>query len=370
MAQHGQHEGMDIPARTTAASSRTAAGGTSARRSRSQARVACGAAGRRRSRAAAPVAERTSSQHAIGISAISSERHAERQQVGRARRPHGRSAGRPTNGPTKLAAAGAMASQLNTCACSVARAPRGPTWRCSEITAAPVAPPVSSAATHMHREHRPSTSRGRHPATRRPRDSASGCRSPWRSAKRPAGSARNTWVSANSEISTPDRRRAVALAAAPAAAWPAACRPSSRAGRPAPAIRRSSSSASHGARVVLSVDRRQQGLRPAASGNASTPLSAAVASAALTGVGLVDGVGGLGDLFLDALDPFAEAVELGLDRTQHLPHLLDACCSSASVRKPICRLLSMASSVVGPASVTRCSRCRASIRPGRRSTSA
>ena len=44
--------------------------------------------------------------------------------------------------------------------------------------------------------------------------------------------------------------------------------------------------------------------------------------------------------------------------------------SSASVRKPICRLLSVASSVVGPASVTRYSRCSASISPGRRSASA
>src|SRR5450830_1795104 len=44
--------------------------------------------------------------------------------------------------------------------------------------------------------------------------------------------------------------------------------------------------------------------------------------------------------------------------------------SSASVRKPICSELSMAISVVGPASVMRCSRCSTSIRPGRRNTSA
>ncbi|EWS57222.1 hypothetical protein Y695_04893 [Hydrogenophaga sp. T4] len=44
--------------------------------------------------------------------------------------------------------------------------------------------------------------------------------------------------------------------------------------------------------------------------------------------------------------------------------------SSASVRKPICSELSMAISVVGPASVTRYSRCSTSISPGRRSTSA
>ena len=45
-------------------------------------------------------------------------------------------------------------------------------------------------------------------------------------------------------------------------------------------------------------------------------------------------------------------------------------CSSASVRKPICRLVKVASSVVGPASVILCSRCSASISPGRRSASA
>jgi DNA recombination protein RmuC len=44
--------------------------------------------------------------------------------------------------------------------------------------------------------------------------------------------------------------------------------------------------------------------------------------------------------------------------------------SSARVRKPICRLVSVASSVVGPASITLCSRCIASTSPGRRSASA
>ena len=44
--------------------------------------------------------------------------------------------------------------------------------------------------------------------------------------------------------------------------------------------------------------------------------------------------------------------------------------SSASVRKPICRLVSVASSVVGPVSMTLWSRCSASTRPGRRSASA
>mmetsp|Transcript_61148 Transcript_61148/g.144400 ORF Transcript_61148/g.144400 Transcript_61148/m.144400 type:complete len:204 (+) Transcript_61148:1320-1931(+) len=44
--------------------------------------------------------------------------------------------------------------------------------------------------------------------------------------------------------------------------------------------------------------------------------------------------------------------------------------SSAKVRKPICRLVSVASSVVGPHSMTLCSRCSPSTRPGRRSASA
>ena len=45
-------------------------------------------------------------------------------------------------------------------------------------------------------------------------------------------------------------------------------------------------------------------------------------------------------------------------------------CSMARVRKPICKLLSIAASVVGPVRLTRQSRCRVSASPGRLSASA
>ncbi len=106
------------------------------------------------------------------------------------------------NGPTKFATAGAIASQLNTRLSSVGVVAERPTWRCSAITVAPVAPPVSSAATHMAgKTGNAQTSPA--PSEAAITDSSSGRLKPWRSAKRPAGSARKTWVSANSAISTP-----------------------------------------------------------------------------------------------------------------------------------------------------------------------
>ena len=66
----------------------------------------------------------------------------------------------------------------------------------------PVAPPVSSAA----RQSTGSTGNAAAsaaPVVAAPTAICSGSRKPWRSAKRPAGSARNTCVSANSESSTP-----------------------------------------------------------------------------------------------------------------------------------------------------------------------
>lgn len=48
----------------------------------------------------------------------------------------------------KLETAGPMDNQLNTRRSCSAPAAARPTWRCSEITATPVAPPVRSAARH------------------------------------------------------------------------------------------------------------------------------------------------------------------------------------------------------------------------------
>ncbi len=105
-------------------------------------------------------------------------------------------------GPTKLATAGAMASQLNTRLSCIALVAERPTWRCRAMTVAPVAPPVSSAAMHITGKVGKTSARPA-PADAAITDSHSGRLNPCRSAKRPAGSARNTWVSANSEISTP-----------------------------------------------------------------------------------------------------------------------------------------------------------------------
>ena len=52
------------------------------------------------------------------------------------------------NGPMKLETAGPMASQLNTCRSWVESCAARPTWRCRAMVAAPVAPPVNSAARH------------------------------------------------------------------------------------------------------------------------------------------------------------------------------------------------------------------------------
>ena len=67
-------------------------------------------------------------------------------------------------------------------------------------------------------------------------------------------------------------------------------------------------------------------------------------------------------LRLDPGQHVAELAKLGLDRAQHLP---DRSCAfpSASVRKPIYKAFSIAINVVGPASVTRCSRCSAPSDP-------
>ncbi|MCY1376221.1 hypothetical protein D9M69_636940 [compost metagenome] len=93
-------------------------------------------------------APRASSQHSSGRKAITAKQM----------RKASRSAGaRPAwsisiparKGPTKFAAAGAMASQLNTRLSCVGSVAERPTCRCSAMTVAPVAPPVSSAAMHM-----------------------------------------------------------------------------------------------------------------------------------------------------------------------------------------------------------------------------
>ena len=70
------------------------------------------------------------------------------------------------------------------------------------MMAAPDAPPVNNAARHS------TGNTGNTSASPAPREAiateyATGRLSPWRSAKRPAGNARNTWVSANSASSTP-----------------------------------------------------------------------------------------------------------------------------------------------------------------------
>ena len=66
----------------------------------------------------------------------------------------------------------------------------------------------------------------------------------------------------------------------------------------------------------------------------------------------------------------AELAELGLHGAS-VSHTSDVRFSSASVRKPICRLVSVASSVVGPGEHDACGRAAAlSTRPGRRSASA
>ena len=105
-------------------------------------------------------------------------------------------------GPRKLAAAGAMPSQLNTVFSSAGCATARPTWRCSTISAVLAEAPVSSAARHSM----PNT--GHSAAAAAPTmaisaDSTSGSRAPPRSAMRPAGSARNSGASANSASSTP-----------------------------------------------------------------------------------------------------------------------------------------------------------------------
>ncbi|MNY41418.1 hypothetical protein D3C86_1762290 [compost metagenome] len=106
------------------------------------------------------------------------------------------------NGPMKLAIAGPMASQLNTFLSCAGSCVARPAWRCTAITTMPEPPPVASAAKH-------STAKvGNSMAAAQPRLAISmpmknGRRSPWRSAKRPAGKARNTCVRANSASSTP-----------------------------------------------------------------------------------------------------------------------------------------------------------------------
>ena len=105
-------------------------------------------------------------------------------------------------GPTKLAAAGAMASQLKTRLSCVGSCADRPTCRCNAMTVAPVAPPVSKADRHIT-GNTGNTTTSPAPTTAAITDSHSGRLKPCRSAKRPAGNARNTWVSANSEISTP-----------------------------------------------------------------------------------------------------------------------------------------------------------------------
>ena len=56
--------------------------------------------------------------------------------------------------------------------------------------------------------------------------------------------------------------------------------------------------------------------------------------------------------------------ELGLHRAEHLPHLGASASPAPACESPSAGWSSVASSVVGPASVTRCSRCSASTRPG------
>ena len=106
------------------------------------------------------------------------------------------------NGPMKLDTAGPMASHEKTCLSCVGFSAARPTWRCSAIDAAPVAPPVSNALAHSTGNTGNATARPA-PSVAAITDSPIGRLSPWRSAKRPAGSARKTWVSAYSASSTP-----------------------------------------------------------------------------------------------------------------------------------------------------------------------
>ena len=105
-------------------------------------------------------------------------------------------------GPRKLENAGPMESQLNTCRSCTGPLAARPTCRCKAITAVPVAPPVNSADRHN------TGNTGKATAAPAPVIAAStlyltGRFSPWRSAKRPAGSARNTCVNANSASNKP-----------------------------------------------------------------------------------------------------------------------------------------------------------------------
>ncbi len=106
------------------------------------------------------------------------------------------------NGPMKLDTAGPIASHENTCLSWVGFSAARPTCRCRAMDAAPVAPPVSSALTQSTGNTGHTTARPA-PRVAAMMEMPIGRLSPWRSAKRPAGSARNTWVSAKSASSTP-----------------------------------------------------------------------------------------------------------------------------------------------------------------------
>ena len=85
------------------------------------------------------------------------------------------------NGPTKFETAGPIASQEKTCFIWVGVSAARPTWRCSAIDAAPVAPPVSSALAHS------TGNTGKATASPAPAAAAitakpTGRRRPWRSA--------------------------------------------------------------------------------------------------------------------------------------------------------------------------------------------
>jgi hypothetical protein len=102
----------------------------------------------------------------------------------------------------KLDTAGPIASQLNMRLRSVEPCAARPTCRCNAMEAAPVDPPVTSAATHITANTGAATA-SEAASTDAITASPTGRRSPWRSAYRPDGIARNTGASANSAIRAP-----------------------------------------------------------------------------------------------------------------------------------------------------------------------
>ena len=215
--------------------------------------------------------------------------------------------------------AGPMASQENTCLSWVGLSAARPTWRCSAIEAAPVAPPVSKALRHS------TGNTGKATASPAPAVAAITLKPTGRLQAMPVGKAPGR--QGQEDLGQREQRQqhahrgfAVALAQRQqrrrhADAGHAGVQKDMSRDEPG---QRGVQAAGHGRRFVPFGQRRQQGLCL----RFRQRLHHLQRAAHLVGAGLRDlqRVGGLAHLLADLLDPAAVALELGLDRAQHLPH--------------------------------------------------